>query len=141
MFLKTYLVALSFFFALDMVWLGAVAKSFYRSQIGFLLRDDVNWPAAISFYLLFILGLVVFTITPALENRSWLEALWRGALFGLITYATYDLTNQATVKDWPALVTLVDMAWGVVLASSVSVATYAALTKLGWVATTNTTLQ
>ena len=81
------------------------------------------------FYLLFILGLVVFVISPAFLNRSWTEALGKGALFGLITYATYDLTNQATVKDWPALVTVVDLSWGTFLAASVSLVTYFTLIK------------
>ena len=93
---KLYLIALPVFFAIDMVWLGLVAKGFYRRQIGFLMRDGFNWPAAVAFYLLFILGLVVFVIAPAMDRDSWLRALGYGALFGLITYATYDLTNLAT---------------------------------------------
>lgn len=130
MFWKIYLIALPVFFAIDMVWLGLVAKGFYRGQIGSLLKTDVNWVAAISFYLLFIGGLVYFVIEPAVKNGTWSSALLVGALFGLMTYATYDLTNLATLKDWPLLVTFVDMAWGMVLAASVSTVTYVIASKL-----------
>jgi len=124
MFIKLYLIALPVFFAIDMIWLGLVAKNFYKSQIGFLMKPDINWTAAIIFYLLFIVGLVLFVIAPAVEKGSWMYALLFGALFGLITYATYDLTNLATLKDWPLLVTIVDLAWGATLGALVSVITY-----------------
>lgn len=128
---KLFAIALPVFFAIDMVWLGLVAKGFYRRQLGALMRTDVNWAAAIVFYLLFILGLVVFVVAPAVDAGSWTEAVWRGALFGLVTYATYDLTNLATLRDWPLPMTLVDLAWGAVLASSVAVATYGIGTRIG----------
>jgi uncharacterized membrane protein len=131
MFLKLYGIALPIFFALDMVWLGVVAKNFYVKHIGFLMKSDVNWTAAILFYLLFIAGMVVFVISPAVEKGSWGRALLFGALFGLITYATYDLTNLATLKDWPLSVTIVDMLWGMVIAASVSTATCLVALKLG----------
>ncbi len=114
-----------------MVWLGLVAKGFYAKHLGFLMRPDVNWLAAIIFYLLFIAGLIIFVVTPALAKGSWLYALSLGALFGLITYATYDLTNLATLKNWPLVVTLVDLLWGAVLAASVSVLTYLLALKIG----------
>lgn len=131
MFFKLYLIALPVFFAIDMIWLGLVAKNFYASQIGFLLKPNVNWTAAIIFYLLFIVGLIVFVVSPALEKQSWLHAILFGALFGLITYATYDLTNLATTKDWPLLVTIVDLIWGAFLAASVSTITFLIATRLG----------
>ena len=131
MFVKLYFIALPIFFAMDMIWLGVAAKNFYSRQIGFLMKSNVNWLAAVLFYLLFIAGLVVFVIAPAVEKGSWVRALRFGALFGLITYATYDLTNLATLKDWPLVVTVVDLIWGTVLAASVSVATYAVATKIG----------
>jgi uncharacterized membrane protein len=131
MFIKLYLIALPVFFAIDMVWLGLVAKNFYRSQIGFLMTSNINWLAAIIFYLLFIVGLVLFVIMPAVEKSSWIHALLFGALFGFIAYATYDLTNLATIKDWPLLVTIVDLVWGAVLALSVSVVTYFIAHKIG----------
>ena len=87
--------------------------------------------SAILFYLVFIAGLVVFVVAPALDKGSWVRALLLGALFGLITYATYDLTNLATLKDWPLVVTVVDLIWGMVLAATVSVATYLIAAKIG----------
>jgi uncharacterized membrane protein len=131
MFIKLFAIALPVFFALDMFWLGIVAKDFYRAEIGTLLKPDVNWIAAIIFYLIFIAGLVVFVITPAMEKGSWKHALLFGALFGFVCYATYDLTNLAVAKDWPLLVTIVDLVWGAVLAASVSTATFFIASKFG----------
>jgi uncharacterized membrane protein len=119
-----YLVTLFVFFAIDMVWLGLIAKTFYQSQIGYLMKATPNWTAAIIFYLLFIVGLVVFVVAPSLAKQSWSQALLLGALFGLICYATYDLTNLATIKNWPILVTVVDLIWGTVLSASVSYISY-----------------
>jgi uncharacterized membrane protein len=123
-YLKIYLAAFVAFLAIDMVWLIIVARKFYRKQLGFLLSDQPNWWAAIAFYLLFVAGLLVFAIVPGLEAGSLREGLLLGGFFGLVAYATYDLTNMATVKDWPWLLTLVDMAWGAVLATSVSCVGY-----------------
>lgn len=131
MFIKLYAIALPVFVVIDMVWLVLIAKNFYRVQIGSLLKPDVNWAAAIIFYLIFIAGLVVFVITPAMEKGSWTHALFFGALFGLVCYATYDLTNLAVAKDWPLLVTIVDLAWGAVLAASVSTVAYFIANKIG----------
>jgi len=130
MFIKLFLIALPVFFVIDMLWLVLVAKKFYQEQIGFLMKPDINWPAAIIFYLLFISGLVIFVISPAFEKHSWIHAILFGGLFGLITYATYDLTNLATLKDWPLLVTVVDLIWGTVLASSISLITYLIAIKI-----------
>jgi uncharacterized membrane protein len=130
MFIKLFLIALPVFFVIDMVWLVLVAKKFYQEQIGFLMKPDINWFAAIIFYLLFITGLVIFVISPAVEKHSWVDAILFGALFGLITYATYDLTNLATLKDWPFLVTVVDLIWGTVLAASISGVTYFIASKI-----------
>jgi len=132
MFIKLFLTALPVFFVIDMIWLVLVAKKFYSEQIGFLMRPDINWTAAIIFYLLFIAGLVTFVIAPAVEKQSWTHSLFMGAFFGLITYATYDLTNLATLKNWPILVTVVDLVWGSVLAASISVITYLISIRLGW---------
>lgn len=131
MFAKLYCIALPVVFAIDMIWLGLVARSFYSRQLGSLMTPNINWIAAILFYLLFIFGLVYFVITPAVERGSWEHALMSGALFGIITYATYDLTNLATIRDWPLLVTIVDLAWGAVLAASVSTVTYIIGKKIG----------
>ncbi len=131
MFFKLYAIALPVFFAIDMVWLGLIAKNFYAKQIGYLMRPDINWLAALIFYLLFIVGLVVFVVAPAMSKNSWTHALILGALFGLISYATYDLTNLATVKNWPLLVTIVDLAWGAFLAAAVSAITFVVAKKFG----------
>jgi uncharacterized membrane protein len=125
-YLKLDAATLVAFFAIDMVWLGLVARTFYRKQLGFLLAPSPNWIAAVSFYLLFILGILVFVVLPGLKSGSLSATLWRAALFGLITYATYDLTNLATVKDWPLLVTVVDLAWGTVLSLAVGYAGFMA---------------
>ena len=132
MFLKLYFATLSIFFVIDMVWLGVAAKAFYKKHLGFLMRPDIYWPAAIAFYLLFVVGLVLFVIEPALQRASWTHALQRGALFGLICYATYDLTNLATLKDWPFVVTVVDLAWGTALGASVSVITFFLAKQFEW---------
>jgi len=118
--LVIYLITLAVFFLIDMIWLGMVAKGFYRRHLGPMLSPKVNWAAAILFYLLFIFGLLVFVIKPALVSGEPLKALFLGALFGLISYATYDLSNLATLKDWPLVVTIVDLIWGSVLGGAVS---------------------
>jgi uncharacterized membrane protein len=119
-YLKLYLATLIAFFAIDMIWLGLVARTFYRKYLGFLLAPSTNWLAAIIFYLLFIVGILVFVVLPGLENNSLKTTLLRAALFGLVTYATYDLTNLATVKNWPMIVSIVDIAWGIILSVLVS---------------------
>jgi len=133
MFIKTFITAFITFTIIDFVWLGFIAKSFYNERIGFLMKSDVNWVAAIIFYVLFVIGLIVFVINPALEAESWTKALTFGAFFGLVTYATYDLTNLALTKEWPLSVTIVDMIWGAALAASVSTITFFVITKIGWV--------
>jgi hypothetical protein len=130
MFLKLFGIALPVFFAIDMLWLGFIAKDFYAKQIGGLMKPDINWTAAVIFYLIFIAGLVVFVITPAVIKNSWTHAVLMGALFGFVCYATYDLTNLAVAKDWPLLVTIIDLIWGAVLAASVSVITFLIANKV-----------
>ncbi|HEY6204029.1 MAG TPA: DUF2177 family protein [Candidatus Limnocylindria bacterium] len=113
---------------LDGLWLGLVARGFYRQHLGFLMADQVNWGAAGLFYTLYAIGLTVFVTMPSIDGGSVGTALWRGALFGLVAYATYDLTNQATLKGWPVIVTAVDLAWGMLLSAAVgAIATYAVL--------------
>jgi uncharacterized membrane protein len=115
-----YLITWAVFFAIDMVWLGVVAKNFYRKHLGYLMAPKVGWPAALLFYLLFIAGLVVFAVRPGVLAGAPLKGLLLGAFLGLISYATYDLTNQATIKDWPLVVTVVDLVWGTTLGGLVS---------------------
>lgn len=112
---------------LDWIWLGTVAKTFYRTQIGKLLLDKPNMTAAVLFYLIYVVGVVVFVISPALEKGSLSYALTRGALFGFVAYATYDLTNLATMKGFTTKVVVVDLAWGALLTATVASVTFAIL--------------
>ena len=123
---KLYLATFIAFFAIDMVWLGFVARTFYRKHLGFLMATSPNWLAALVFYLLFITGILVFVVVPGLETDSLKTTLLRAALFGLVAYATYDLTNLATLKNWPVLITVVDLAWGMVLSVAVSYVSFLA---------------
>ena len=131
MFIKLYLIVLPVFLGIDMIWLTIVAKKFYAEQLGYLMSKNPNLLAAMVFYLIFIAGLVVFVITPALDKKQWTEALVLGAFFGLVSYATYDLTNLATVRDWPMIITIVDLIWGTTLSAGVSVITYFIARKIG----------
>jgi len=119
-YLKLYVVTLVSFLVIDLLWLGIVARSFYRSHLGFLMAPSTNWWAASVFYLLFVLGILFFVLVPSLEADSLGSVIMRGALSGLITYATYDLTNLATLQDWPLVLSIVDIAWGTVLAVATS---------------------
>ncbi len=128
--MKLYFVTFIIFIGIDLLWLGIVAKNFYSNQIGFIMRSSPNWLAALAFYALFVFGLVYFVVNPAIENSSFKYALVSGLLFGLITYSTYDLTNLATLKDWPIYVTIVDLAWGTALGGIVSSLSYLVMGKL-----------
>jgi len=119
-YLKLYAITFAAFLAIDMVWLGFLARGFYQKHIGYLMAPQINWAAAFLFYFLFIAGVLVFVVEPGLKENSLHTTLWKAALFGLITYATYDLTNHATVKDWPAIVTIADLIWGTFLSTVVS---------------------
>ena len=125
-----YVIATTIFLACDLVWLGLVARGFYQRHLGYLMRDPINWSAALVFYLLFVVGLLIFAIKPALDVQNPLRALLYGALFGFFTYATYDLTNLATIRDWPLIVTVADLSWGVVLCSIVACATYGVAVRI-----------
>ena len=118
----SYLLTAMVFFAVDMIWLGFIAKALYKKYLGGFLSDKVNWPAAIIFYLLFIIGIFYFAILPAVEKNSLIKAIVSGVLFGIFTYATYDLTNLATLKDWPLPIVFIDIIWGAALTGIVSTA-------------------
>jgi uncharacterized membrane protein len=118
-----YLLTIPAFFLIDMVWLGVIAKNFYASKLAAFL-GPVNWPAALVFYGIYIVGILIFAVAPALAAQSLQKAIILGALFGFFAYATYDLTNLATLKDWPLSVTIVDMLWGAVLTGSVATVSY-----------------
>lgn len=112
--------------ALDLLWLGVVAKDFYARHMGTLLRPDVKWVPALLFYALYLAAIVVFVVLPAAERKSLGWAMGMGAFFGLAAYATYDLTSLALIRDFPLRVVLVDLAWGTALTAVVSGAGYLA---------------
>ena len=124
-----YVTALVVFLAVDMVWLGIMAPRYYRPIMGDIVLATVNLPAAFVFYVIYPIGLLIFAVYPALKSGSLTTALIYGALFGFFTYATYDLTNQATLRNWTWSLTMVDVAWGSVLAAITAAITFLVLTK------------
>ena len=123
-YLKLYCLTIPIFFLLDILWLGFIAKDFYQHHLGFLLRPKVDWVTAIVFYLIYNVGILIFAVSPGIESQSWTRALVLGALYGFFTYATYELTNLALVENWPFRVVIVDILWGIVLCSIVSVSSF-----------------
>lgn len=122
--LKLYLTTLLVFFLVDIIWLGFISKNLYKNYLGHLMAPQVNWYAGSIFYLLFIAGLIFFVINPALTKQSLMYAIVAGGFFGLIAYGTYDLTNLATIKDWPINITIIDLIWGTFLNAATSGITY-----------------
>lgn len=118
----SYLLTAVVFFAIDILWLGLIAKNLYNKLLGSLLAEQVNWTAAIIFYLIFIVGIFIFAIIPGVGKADVMHSLLYGVLFGFFTYATYDLTNLATLKGWPLKVVIIDIIWGMVLTGSVAIA-------------------
>jgi uncharacterized membrane protein len=127
---KTYIVTFLVFFIIDLIWLGLIAKNLYKNQIGHLMSNQPNWIAAIVFYFIFIFGLIYFVIAPALDSGEWTKALINGLIFGFITYSTYDLTNLATLQNWPIKITIIDLIWGTSLGGSVSTISYWIINKM-----------
>ncbi len=123
-FVEHYLVAAVLFVIIDAVWIKFIANGFYKAQMGTLLRKKPNFIPAVIFYLLYMLGIIIFVVDPALAKNSLSYALGHGALLGLLMYATYDLTNHSTLKNWPAKITYVDMVWGTIITAGVSVVTF-----------------
>lgn len=118
--LLAYLAAAGTFIVLDLVWLGYIAQSFYKEQMGQLLADEVNIPAAGAFYAIYLSGVLFFAVRPGIEAESIAHAAFLGALLGFLAYATYDLTSLAVIRGFPARLALVDMVWGAVLTASVA---------------------
>mgnify|MGYP001814066522 FL=1 len=119
-YVKLYWLTVPVFFVIDIIWLGVVAKGFYQKNLKYIISPNVNWTAAIIFYLFYIAGILIFAVLPAVAKDSLRHAAVWGALFGFFTYATYDLTNLALLKDWPIIIVIVDILWGVVLCSAVA---------------------
>lgn len=110
-----YLSTALIFLIIDAVWLGVVASSFYKAQLGDLMRPDINFAVAALFYLFYIAGVVFFALKPALESESYIMAGLYGCLFGFFCYATYNFTNIATIQNWPVFMSIVDLSWGTFL--------------------------
>ena len=121
-YLIAYAVAAAVMIAIDLVWLGVIAKPIYRDGIGHLMADSPNIPAAVIFYLMFPIGIMIFAVVPNAASAGWRATLIAGALFGLFSYATYDLTNLATLKGWPIGLALLDMAWGALVSATAAAA-------------------
>jgi uncharacterized membrane protein len=127
--LAAYATTLLVMVALDLLWLGVVARPLYQQGIGHLIAERPNVAVAALFYAVFAVGLVVFAIAPRVASAGWYEAAWSGALFGFFAYATYDLTNLATLKSWPLGLSALDMAWGTVLSACCAAAGKAVLDR------------
>ena len=123
-YLKLYALTVPVFFIIDLLWLGVVAKGFYQKNLKYILSPNVNWTAAIIFYLMYIAGILIFAVLPGVAKDSVRHAALWGALFGFFTYATYDLTNLALLKDWPLNIVVVDILWGVVLCTVVAMLSF-----------------
>ena len=129
--LGLYGICVVTFFALDLTWLSVATKRIYQPRLGDLLAKQPKLGVAAAFYLLYVAGVVALAVVPGLGRGSVVAALWRGALLGLLAYATYDLTNLATVRDWPWQLSAIDMAWGTTVTSLVTVVGYLAGRWLG----------
>jgi uncharacterized membrane protein len=129
--LVAYVATLIAFCACDFAWLGWIAKGFYARELGGLLLARPNFAAAVAFYLVYAGGVQIFCVHPALEADSWVRAWLAGALFGFVAYATYDLTNLATLKNWPLAISVVDLLWGTLVTSAAAAAGYAAGVHIG----------
>lgn len=124
MFFILALIVFVIFIVIDLIWLGYVGRGLYQKYIGHLLKKDVNWTAALLFYGLFVLGLTFFAVEPAISQGGLIDALFLGGFFGLLMYATYDLTNLATLEGWSVPITVIDLIWGTFLGATVSGLTY-----------------
>jgi uncharacterized membrane protein len=129
--LAAYIGGLLLFVVLDYLWLGHVARDFYARQLGELLRDPPQLGIAALFYFAYVAGIVFFAVQPALRAGGLWQAVFYGALLGLLAYGTYDITNLATIKGWPVAVTLADMAWGTFVSAVTAGAGYLAARWLG----------
>ena len=119
-----YVATVPIFFVVDLFWLGWLGRPIYKKYIGHLMTTDTNWTAALTFYALFILGILIFAVYPALKLGDPKHALIYGALFGFFTYMTYELTNMAVIEGWSWGIVPIDIIWGVILCSSVSIGSY-----------------
>ncbi len=129
-YLILFLISAATFFAIDMIWLGLIAKNFYKEKLSFIFTGQINWTAAIIFYLIYIAGVLYFAVSPGIQSGNFKMTLFNGAILGFLCYATYDLTNMATIKQWPLIVVFVDILWGAFITACVAAVSYLAATKL-----------
>lgn len=123
-FLKLAAIAFLVFLVIDAVWLIFISRKLYDRELKEIKKEKISWPAAVIFYVIYIIGITFFVIQPAVEKESVLYAMGAGALFGLVAYATYDLTNLATMKGFPLKITIIDLIWGTFVTAAVAVLTY-----------------
>jgi uncharacterized membrane protein len=132
--MKTYLAAYSFtliaFLVIDFIWLSTMASRLYRPAIGDLLAENFRLAPAIVFYLIYAAGLTFFAVRPALISGEWTTALLYGAAVGFMAYATYDLTNQATLKNWSTTLTVADLLWGTFVSAAAAIIGYLVTVRL-----------
>jgi uncharacterized membrane protein len=119
-----YFSTLAVCFGIDLIWLGLMNSRFYKPQLAGLMSNKVNWLPAILFYVVFVIGLLLLVVLPAVDHGSWIRAMLLGGLFGMVAYATYDLSNLATIKNWPVVVTIVDIVWGTTLSAILALISY-----------------
>ena len=124
MYLKNFMITFIVFMTIDLIWLGVVAKKLYNKYLGYIMAKNINWLAAVIFYIIFVIGLLIFVIQPALAKDSLQHIILYGMAYGFITYATYDLTNLATLRDWPIEITIIDLIWGTTLSTLTSYFSY-----------------
>ena len=129
-YIKNFLITFVVFMTIDLIWLGIVAKKLYNKYLGYIMSKNINWIAAIVFYIVFVIGILMFVIYPALAKDSIQYLILYGMAYGFITYATYDLTNLATLKDWPIEITIIDLIWGTTLSTLTSYFSYLIINKL-----------
>ena len=128
-YIKNFMITFAVFMTIDLIWLGVVAKKLYNKYLGYIMAKNINWLAAIIFYVIFVIGLLLFVIYPAMAKDSIQYLILYGMAYGFITYATYDLTNLATLKDWPIEITIIDLIWGTTLSTLTSYFSYLIINK------------
>lgn len=129
-YIRNFVITFIVFMTIDLIWLGVVAKNLYNKYLGYIMTKNINWMAAIIFYMIFVIGMLLFVIQPALAKDSVQYLILYGMAYGFITYATYDLTNLATLKDWPLEITIIDLIWGTTLSTLTSYFSYLIINKL-----------
>ena len=123
-YITAYMSALIAFLAIDYVWLAFIARDFYRGHLGEMMLESPKLGIAAVFYLVYVVVVVIFAVLPAMEKQQWITAALYGGLLGLVAYGTYDITNLATLKNWPATVSIVDLIWGTALTASIATISY-----------------